>query len=85
MPFRIAGSLRQGLPFTVDERQLHRRLRSAVFQALGKHIQLIVITVQRHANVTEGKQRRGIAVAILPRRIHHGDIDAGLLQRRNVF
>ena len=85
MSLSIAGRLRQGLPFVVEQRELNRRLGPAVFQALREYVKLVVITVQRHANVAESKERGGITVAVLPRWVHHRDIDAGLLQRRNIF
>ena len=76
MAFGIAGRLRQRLAFIVKQGQFYGRLRRAVFQALGENVQLAVIAVQRNAHIAEGKQRSGIAVAVLTRRIHHRNINA---------
>ncbi|MNI58670.1 hypothetical protein D3C73_1137900 [compost metagenome] len=52
---RIAGRLRQRLPFLIEQGNIYTLLRSAVFQALGKDIQLIVVTVCGYANIAERK------------------------------
>ncbi|MNS27027.1 hypothetical protein D3C72_589640 [compost metagenome] len=43
-----------------------------------------MIAVRRQAHVTEGEERGSIAVVVMPRLIHHRDIDAGLLQRFDI-
>ena len=55
MSLRIAGRLRQRLPFLIEQGNIYTLLRSAVFQALGKDIQLIVVTVRGYANIAERK------------------------------
>jgi hypothetical protein len=77
---RIAGRLRQRLAFIVQQDNVDARLRRTVFQALGENIQPIMVTVSGQANITQRKEGSRIAIAIVPRLVHHGDIDAGLLQ-----
>ncbi len=80
----IAFRLRQGLPFGVEQLDVDTRLGGAVFQALGKDVQPVMVTMRRHADVTKGKQRRRVAVAIMTRRVHDRHVDARLLERLDV-
>ncbi|MNC07863.1 hypothetical protein D3C75_554220 [compost metagenome] len=80
----VAGGLRQGLPFIVEQHHFDGRLRRAVFQALGKDIQPVMVAVRRQTNIAEGKQRGGIAVVVMPGLIHHRDINPRLLQRLDI-
>ncbi len=80
----IAFRLRQGLPFGVEQLDVDTRLGGAVFQALGKDVQPVVVTMRRHADVAKGKQRRRVAVAIMTRRVHDRHVDARLLERLDV-
>ncbi len=81
MAFGVAGGLGQGLPLLIEQGDLNALTRRAVLQALGKDIQLVMVTMHRQADIAQGKQRGGIAVAVVPGLIHNGDIDARLLQR----
>ena len=80
----VAFRLRQGLPFGVEQLDVDTRLGGAVFQALGKDVQPIVVAMRRDADIAEGKQRRRVAVAIMARRVHHRHVDARLLERLDI-
>ena len=55
MTISVAGGLRQGLPFIVEQQYLNSRLSRAVLQALGKDIQTVKLAVGRKPNIAEGK------------------------------
>ncbi len=84
VPLSVALRLRQGLPFGVQQLHIDTGLRRAVFQALGKDIQPVVVAVRGYADIAEGEQRRGVAIAVAARLVHHRDIDARLLQRLDI-
>ena len=84
MALAVAFRLRQGLSFGVEQLDVDTRLGGAVFQALGKDVQPIVVAMRRDADIAEGKQRRRVAVAIMARRVHHRHVDARLLERLDI-
>ena len=81
MTIAVGLRLRQALPLLIEQHHVDTAERRAAFQPLGEDIQAVMVTVRREANVAEREERRGIAVVVVPRLVHHGDIDARLLQR----
>ncbi|MNZ38607.1 hypothetical protein D3C78_560870 [compost metagenome] len=53
----------------------------AAIQRLGEHVQAILVTVHRQANVTEGEQSGRLRIVVRTGGTHHRQIDAWLLQR----
>ena len=84
MTLAVAFRLGEGLPFRIQQQHIDTGLRRTVLQALGKDIQPVVITVRRYADIAQRKQRRGVAIAVAPRRVHHRNVDTRLLQRLNI-
>ena len=84
MALAVALRLRQHLPFGVQELNIDIGLRRAVFQTLGKDIQPVVVTVRGYADIAEGEQRRGVAITVAARLVHHRNIHARLLQRFDI-
>ncbi len=51
MALAIAIGLSQRLPFVVKQRQLNCRLGRAVLKTLSEDIQLVMVAMQRYANI----------------------------------
>ncbi len=80
----VTGRLRQRLPFVIQQTDFDAALRRAVLQALGEDIHAVVVAVQRKTDIAQRKERRGVAVVVVPRLVHYRQIDARLLQRLDV-
>ncbi|MNI41622.1 hypothetical protein D3C73_958790 [compost metagenome] len=79
VPLLIGGALGQRLTFFIQQAQFNRAQCRAAIQSLGKHVQTVMITVQRNADITESEQGRRVGISVMPGLLHHRQVDTRLL------
>ncbi len=85
MTVGVAVGFGEGLALVIQQRDGDTGLRRTVFQTLGENVQPVMIAVSGQTDIAQGKERCGIAVAVMPGLIHHRDINARLLERLDIF
>ena len=81
MAGRIGLALSQQRAVAIEQFELHAGLRLATFQRLGEHVETVAIAMRGQADITQGKQRRRLRVAVAAGLTHHRQVHARLLER----